>query len=429
MYNSVMEKPIDITGLYPRERYLHRLRLFYNDDGIIKVITGIRRCGKSTILKLAMHELLEMGVPLENIVYLNLDAKPYKDVRKPAKLEKIIDGELAKAKEGLKYLFVDEVQNVKGYEKLINSYRDSGGISVFITGSNSYLLSGKLATKLTGRYIEIEVSTLTYDEYVGMKKFLGIRPSQDEFVRYIHDGGFPMSAMFEDDEKRGIYIRGIIEEIFDKDIRRNKRIRNKALFEDIETYVINNFGSKTSVSSLCDYLSRTRGESVKREVVYRYLQVLEDAKILSRCRRFDMKTRKSINGNEKYYLTDLGIYFARNVDNRINYGPCLENIVYQYAKSQGYQISVGEIGNLECDFILRKGDNQYAYVKVCRTIDNDNYDADGKNLTEEREYAPLEKIADGYPKYLLSLDRLLQQRSGVHHENIETFILGSKLFI
>ena len=167
---------------------------------------------------------------------------------------------------------------------------------------------------------------------------------------------------------------------------------------------------------------------MKRETVYRYLQVLEDAKILSRCKRFDMKSRRSINGNEKYYLTDLGIYFARNVDNRINYGPCLENIVFQYAKSLGYQVAVGEIGHLECDFILRGLDNQYAYVQVCRTIDNDNYGPDGKNLTEEREYAPLEQIADGYPKYLLSLDRFLQQRSGVKHKNIEAFILNSETF-
>ena len=423
-----MKKPIDVKNLYPRERYLHRLRLFYDDEEIIKVLTGIRRCGKSTILKLAMRELIERGVPLENIIYLNLDAKPYKGIRKPAKLERVIDGELANAKEGRKYLFVDEIQNVKGYERLINAYRDGGGISIFITGSNSYLLSGKLATHLTGRYLEMEVSTLTYEEYVGMKAFLGIAPSQDEFVRYIHDGGFPLSVTLEDDEKRGIYIRGIISEIFEKDIRRNKRIRNRALFEDIQTYVINNFGSKTSVSSLCDYLSKTRGEPVKRETVYRYLQVLEDAKILSRCKRFDMKSRRSINGNEKYYLTDLGIYFARNVDNRINYGPCLENIVFQYAKSLGYQVAVGEIGHLECDFILRGLDNQYAYVQVCRTIDNDNYGSDGKNLTEEREYAPLEQIADGYRKYLLSLDRFLQQRSGVKHKNIEAFILNSETF-
>lgn len=423
-----MKKAIDVSGLYPREKYLRVLRKFYDDEGIIKVLTGIRRCGKSSLLKLAISELVRDGVPLSNIVYINLDSKPYKGIRTTGKLEKVIDEEMSFAKEGRIYLFIDEVQNVKGYETLINSYREDGGVSIFITGSNSYLLSGQLITKLTGRYIEIEVSTLTFDEYVSMKSFLGISPSEDEFVRYIHDGGFPLSLTFKDDEKRSIYIRSIIDEIFEKDIRKNKRIRNRALFEEIQTYIINNFGSKTSVSSLSDYLSKTRQEKVKRETVYRYLQVMEDAKLLSRCKRFDLKSRKSINGKEKYYLNDLGIYFARNVDNRINYGPCLENLVFLYAKSLGYQIAVGEIGGLECDFIIRGSDNQYAYVQVCRTIDNDNLGPDGKNLTEEREYAPLESLSDGYPKYLLSMDRLLQRRSGVKHKNIEAFFLNNESF-
>ena len=423
-----MKKAIDVSGLYPREKYLRVLRKFYDDEGIIKVLTGIRRCGKSSLLKLAISELIRDGVPLSNIVYINLDSKPYKGIRTTGKLEKAIDEEMSFAKEGRIYLFIDEVQNVKGYETLINSYREDGGVSIFITGSNSYLLSGQLITKLTGRYIEIEVLTLTFDEYVSMKSFLGISPSEDEFVRYIHDGGFPLSLTFEDDEKRSIYIRSIIDEIFEKDIRKNKRIRNRALFEEIQTYIINNFGSKTSVSSLSDYLSKTRQEKVKRETVYRYLQVMEDAKLLSRCKRFDLKSRKSINGKEKYYLNDLGIYFARNVDNRINYGPCLENLVFLYAKSLGYQIAVGEIGGLECDFIIRGSDNQYAYVQVCRTIDNDNLGPDGKNLTEEREYAPLESLSDGYPKYLLSMDRLLQRRSGVKHKNIEAFFLNNESF-
>ena len=423
-----MKKAIDVSGLYPREKYLRVLRKFYDDEGIIKVLTGIRRCGKSSLLKLAISELIRDGVPLSNIVYINLDSKPYKGIRTTGKLEKAIDEEMSFAKEGRIYLFIDEVQNVKGYETLINSYREDGGVSIFITGSNSYLLSGQLITKLTGRYIEIEILTLTFDEYVSMKSFLGISPSEDEFVRYIHDGGFPLSLTFEDDEKRSIYIRSIIDEIFEKDIRKNKRIRNRALFEEIQTYIINNFGSKTSVSSLSDYLSKTRQEKVKRETVYRYLQVMEDAKLLSRCKRFDLKSRKSINGKEKYYLNDLGIYFARNVDNRINYGPCLENLVFLYAKSLGYQIAVGEIGGLECDFIIRGSDNQYAYVQVCRTIDNDNLGPDGKNLTEEREYAPLESLSDGYPKYLLSMDRLLQRRSGVKHKNIEAFFLNNESF-
>jgi len=153
-------------------------------------------------------------------------------------------------------------------------------------------------------------------------------------------------------------------------------------------------------------------------LLYNYLDILENAKIISKCERFDMKSKRSLNGEEKYYLSDLSFYFSQNTDVRINYGPVLENIVYNYALSLGYKISIGEIGKLEVDFILRKHFDEYAYVQVARTIDNDNFDENGKNITEEREYRPFMNIADGYPKYLLTMDKLLQKRNGVKHLNI-----------
>ena len=160
-------------------------------------------------------------------------------------------------------------------------------------------------------------------------------------------------------------------------------------------------------------------------LIYKYIEILKNAKIINEVNRFDMKSKKSLNGDEKYYLSDLSFYFAQNVDNRINYGPVLENIVYNYAKSLGYQISIGKIGKLECDFILRNLQNDYSYVQVAKTIFNENYDENGKNKTEEREYAPLEKIADGYPKYLLTLDKIFQKRSGVKHLNIINLMLNN----
>ena len=198
-------------------------------------------------------------------------------------------------------------------------------------------------------------------------------------------------------------------------IKKNKKIRNRELFSVIQTYIINNFGSKTSVGSLCDYLSKTRKETIRKATIYKYLEILENAKIISKCKRFDMKSRKSINGEEKYYLGDLSFYFATNVDARINYGPVLENIVYNYAKSKKYQVSVGQIGNLEVDFILRDLFDKYSYVQVAYTIL-------GSKETEDREYRPLEQIQDNYPKYVLSLDYLLQNRSGIIHKNIVNLI-------
>lgn len=413
--------------IYFREKYLRKIRGFYHDTEMIKVITGVRRCGKSTLLKMIVEELLQVGIKEENIIFINLDKRPYSRVGHPEVLEEIID-EKTQYINGTKYLFIDEVQNVKDFERVINSFREEGDFSIFITGSNSYLLSGDLVTKLTGRYIEFPMTTLTFDEYVGMKKFLNleVNPNSDqELIHYILEGGFPLTLQYQSLEDKRLYVSSVVDEIYDKDIKKNKKIRKKNIFEKVQTYIVNNFGATTSVNALCDYLKKN-GDNVSKITVYNYLKILENAKIISKCERFDMKSKKSLNGEEKYYLTDLSFYFVKNTDNRINYGPVLENIVYNYLKSLGYNISIGKIGKLEVDFIIRNLVNDYAYIQVARTIDNDNYDENGKNITEEREYRPLESIPDGYSKYLLTMDRLLQKRSGIKHLNIVDMMLNNE---
>ncbi|MBR5336757.1 MAG: ATP-binding protein [Lachnospiraceae bacterium] len=413
--------------LYIREKYLRRLRGFYHDVDMIKVITGVRRCGKSSLMQMVCDELIANGVNADNIIYIHLDKRPFKTIKTAERLEEVIDTKTSGVS-GVKYLFIDEIQNVKGFEEVVNSYREEGDYSIFITGSNSYLLSGELATKLTGRYIEFGMGTLTFDEYIGIKQFFGkpLNPDMEkEFIQYITEGGFPLSVKYNTYDEKMAYVNSVIDEIYDKDIKANKKIRKKTLFRKVQTYIINNFGATTSVNSICDYLGNNV-ESVSKKTIYNYLEILENAKIISKCERFDMKSKRSLNGEEKYYLSDLSFYFAKNTDGRINYGPVLENIVYNYVKSKGYKVSIGKIGNLEVDFILRKNTDEYAYVQVARTIDNDNYDENGKNITEEREYRPLEKIADGYPKYLVTMDKFLQRRSGVKHINIIDTILGNK---
>lgn len=413
--------------IYFREKYLRKIRGFYHDTEMIKVITGVRRCGKSTLLKMIAEELLQVGIKKENIIFINLDKRPYSRVGHPEVLEEIID-EKTQYINGTKYLFIDEVQNVKDFERVINSFREEGDFSIFITGSNSYLLSGDLVTKLTGRYIEFPMTTLTFDEYVGMKKFLNleVNPNSDqELIHYILEGGFPLTLQYQSLEDKRLYVSSVVDEIYDKDIKKNKKIRKKNIFEKVQTYIVNNFGATTSVNALCDYLKKN-GDNVSKITVYNYLKILENAKIISKCERFDMKSKKSLNGEEKYYLTDLSFYFVKNTDNRINYGPVLENIVYNYLKSLGYKISIGKIGKLEVDFIIRNLVNDYAYIQVARTIDNDNYDENGKNIIEEREYRPLESIPDGYSKYLLTMDRLLQKRSGIKHLNIVDMMLNNE---
>jgi len=417
------------TKLYKRENYLNMIRGFYDDVDMIKVITGVRRCGKSSLMEMIRDEISENGISDENIIYIHLDRKPYKSIRTPKALEEKIDL-VTENVTGIKYLFIDEIQNVKGFEEVINAYREEGDYSVFITGSNSYLLSGELITKLTGRYIEFEMTTLSFPEYIGIKKHFGITISTDieeEFNSYILEGGFPLAVKYDNFIDKRTYAESVISKIFEKDIRKNKRIKNRALFDKIMDFIINNFASTISVTGLCDYLSRNTKENIRKETVYNYLSILENAKIINKCSRFDLKSKKSLKGGEKYYLADLSFYYMRNTDNRINYGHVLENIVYNYLKSKRYKISVGKIGKLEVDFILCDLNMDYTYVQVAKTIDNDNFDEEGKNLTEEREYASLEKISDGYSKYLLTMDKLLQKRSGIKHKNIIRLMMDDEM--
>lgn len=406
--------------LYKRENYLQKIRGFYHDTGIVKVITGIRRCGKSCLMQTIADEIKSSGISSDRIIYLNLDKRGCRNVKTADQLDEIIES--VSDVKGTKYLFIDEVQNVKDFEEVINGYREEEEYSIFITGSNSYLLSGELATKLTGRYLEFEMFPLTFEEYLGMKAFLKKPVQSDltaEFDEYITAGGFPKALDYEGVDKQ-VYIRGVIQEIFQKDIKKRAKIRKVSVFDTVQRYIINNAGATMSLTNILNDLAKA-GTPIRRETLQRYLKLLEEAKIIYPCYRFDLKSRRSISGEQKYYLADLGFYFAANTDKRINYGPVLENITYIYARSKGYDISVGRIGKLECDFILNRNTFEYAYVQVAMTIMNDIQ-------TEEREYRPLESIKDNYPKYLLTRNDLIQHRGGIIHENLPRFMKDGKLF-
>ena len=404
--------------IYKREEYLKKIRGFYNDD-MIKVVSGIRRCGKSYLLKSVIEELLESGVNKKDIIYIELDKKENKEITTPKQLEKLIDSKIID--KDFKYLFLDEIENVKDYETLINSYREEGNFSIFITGSNSYLLSGELATKLTGRYIEIEMLPLSFYEYVDMKKFLNKKVNENiylEFEEYVRNGGFPKSLYYDSYEEKMMYTSNVINQIFEKDIKVNNRINDRNLFEVIEKFIVNNFGAVISIKNIQDYLKRQVKVNVDRRTIKRYIDILEKAKIIYPCELFDIKSKSVLKGDKKYYLADLSIYFALNTDNRINYGSVLENVMFSYLKSKGYSLSVGYIGELECDFIARKNFDDYYYIQVSMSI------ADEK--VEEREYRPFYKIKDMYPRYLFTMDLLQQRRDGIKHLNIVDFIYNNK---
>ena len=410
------------NDLYKREKYLEKIRGFYHECEVIKVLTGVRRCGKSSIMNLVIRELLDEGVNTENILYFNLDKKPYDKVETADELDEIIEKNARAA--GRKYLFVDEIQNVEGFEKVINAWREEGDFSIFITGSNSYLLSGELVTKLTGRYIEFNILPLSFEEYLNVKCFFGQQVSADsmtELRNYIYEGGFPYVLRLNSLNDKRRYVQNLINEIYEKDIKRRIKIRNRAAFDSVMKYVVNNYGSTTSIPNIVEDISKN-GTPIKSETVTRYIDALISAKVILPCERFDMKSRRSLKGEKKYYISDLSFYFALNTDNRINYGPALENIVFTYAVSKDYMVSVGKIGKLECDFILRDNEMNYSYVQVAYTILS-------SRETEDREYGSLEKITwDNYPRYLLTTDTLLQKRGGIKHENLLDFIKENRDF-
>ena len=409
-------------NLYKREKYLKKIRPFYSEEDLIKVITGVRRCGKSSLMETICDELKQtMEVKDEQIIYIDLDSRKNRNIKTADALEALIDSQTT-SQEKI-YLFIDEIQNVDSFEEVINGYRTDGGYSIFITGSNSYLLSGELSTKLTGRYIEFELYTLSFDEYLEMKKFYNkdINPNTIvELNNYILEGGFPRTVQFDDLQVKRTYTESVVREIFEKDIRKRVKIRNREAFESVEHFIINNFGATTSINGLQESLEKN-GMKISRATLSNYIKILVDAKILYECSRFDMKSKKSLSGEKKYYVSDLSFYFSLNTDNKINYGPVLENIVYFYAKSHDYSISVGRIGKLECDFILRDHKMNYAYVQVAYTI------ALSKK-TEDREYKSLESIRDNYPKYVMTTDYLLQNRNGIKHVNLIDFIISNSTF-
>lgn len=409
-------------NVYPREKYLNKIRPFYDSD-IIKVITGIRRCGKSFILRSIMNELLERGIEEKQIIYIPLDRRGYKNIKTPEELELKIESMLGK--EDKYYLFIDEVQNVFGFESVVHAYAEEG-YSIFITGSNSYLLSDEISTKLTGRYLNFETFTLDFSEYLDMKSFFKKDINQDlylEFEEYVVNGGFPKTLEFDDIPTRQTYTRGIISEIFEKDVKTRKKIRNVPVYERVQAFLLNNNSAPFSLNNLLKCLEM-EGYKTKATTVRGYIEDLKKAKIVYECNRFDLKSKTAIKRDQKYYLSDMAIYFAMNTDNRLSFGPSLENIIYLYLASHDYQISIGKIGKLECDFIVRKKNGDYAYIQVAYTLQGEDIKATER--IKEREYRPFREIRDGYPRYIISLDKFRDQQEGVHHINAIDLFLGKE---
>ena len=407
--------------LFKRENYLSKIRAFYHDADLIKVITGVRRCGKSSLMQIIKDEIIQSGVSENAIIYINLEETKYRKIKTADSLEELVQSKATAT--GLKYLFIDEVQNVNNFEEVLNGFRSGGEYSIFITGSNSYLLSGELMTKLTGRYIAFDCFPLTFNEWLQMHAFYSMElpaSNNEAMNRYIIEGGFPRTVFIESANDKRTYVNALVNEIIEKDVYSRVKVKNRDNFRKLMMFIINNYSSPMSVRSITEAMNKA-GIKISTATVSRYIKALCDAKIVYSCNAFDMKSKKSIGASTKYYLSDLSFYFALKTNNSINFGPSLENITYVYALHLGYSVSVGRYANLECDFIVRNNNCEYAYIQVC-------YSILGSKKVENREYRVLEKIKDNYPKFVLTMDIFLQKRSGIAHLNLADFMEAEKQF-
>jgi len=397
-----------------REIYLNRIRPFYNDD-LIKVITGVRRSGKSFLMNQIVDELLESNVKKEQIIFIDLDSKAYKGLKTGNQLEREID-RFHINKEEKTYLFIDEIQNIKDFEEIINAYRTSFNMSIFVTGSNSYLLSGELITKLTGRYIEFSILPFTYVEAIEYIEQLK-STTQFNIQNYIIYGGLPKRFEYQEEEQIFKYVESVTNQIIDKDILKRAKIRNKSLLKRLVDYVCVNPSTTFSSASIVKYL-KSESVNTKIHTINRYLDFIVNSKIANRCYRYDIKGKKVLKTEEKYYLSDLAFRTIRSNTNNVSYSNTLENIVYNELISRGYRVYIGKLYNKEIDFIVMK-ENNIAYIQVSYLI--------GSDKTYEREFSVLESIKDNYPKFVISMDPLDMSRNGIKHlKLVEDFLLDKK---
>lgn len=397
-----------------RELYLKKIRPFYNDD-LIKVITGVRRSGKSSLMHQIVDELLMNNVKENQIIFIDLDAKQYKDYQSASQLEKEID-RLHTIKDQTTYLFIDEIQNINDFEIIINAYRTSFKMSIFITGSNSYLLSGELMTKLTGRYIEFPILPFTYqeaNEYVGqMNSSLKI-----DLQNYLTYGGLPKRFDYFEKEQIYQYINSVTNQIIDKDILKRARIKNTALLKKLIDYVCTNPATTFSALSIAKYLN-SEAINTKIHTINRYLDFIVYSKIASRCSRYDIRGKRVMQTEEKYYLADLAFRTIKANSNQISYSSTIENIVYNELIARGYRVFVGKLYQKEIDFVVMNEDD-VCYIQVAYLIDSEK--------TREREFSALEAIKDNYPKFVISMDPLDMSRNGIKHlKLVDDFLLNPK---
>ena len=392
-----------------REQYINKL-ISLKEKKIIKVLTGIRRCGKSTILQEFKNYLLQNNINKENIIFLNLDDKSNKHLLDSDVLHDYILNNINTNKQN--YIFLDEIQNVPEFEKCINSLFLKDNIDIYITGSNSYMLSGELATYLTGRYIQIHVLPLSFKEYIS---YYGETDELKKYNEYSTYGGFPYLINLDNNKDKLDYLDSVYNTVIMKDVINRKKINDPMMLESICSFLFDSIGSNISTKKISNTLS-SNGRKNSLHTVVEYLNALLESYILYKVNRYDIKGKELLKTQEKYYLSDIGLrtYLLGGKGNK-DLGHILENIIFLELKRKGYKIYIGKDNDNEIDFICET-DNDTIYVQVSLSVRDEN--------TLKRELKPLESIQNHYKKYIITLDYDTNNYNGIKLISAMDFLLG-----
>ena len=392
-----------------REIYLSRIRGFYDSD-LIKILVGIRRCGKSVILKQIMDEIKENGIKENHIIYINFEFVEFEDLKDYKKLNSYIKERIKDNKKY--YIFLDEIQNVEKFEIIVNSLRASlENISIFITGSNSKLLSNELSTVLSGRYVLFNIYPLTYKEYIELTgKEL---KNEENFWDFVKWGGLPNRVQFTDETNIKDYLHSVFDSIILRDVVERLGLKDTILFNLILQYLIDITGREFSANNIIKYL-KSEGKITSTETLYTYLDALCKALIIQKIYRYDIHGKAILKTLNKYYMTDLGIAQIKNNNFEINKCFAIENVVFNELVARGYEVYIGKLNPGEIDFIANKS-GERKYFQVAYLLSD--------NKVEEREFGALRKIEDNYPKYVISLDKTDFSQNGIMHKNIVDWLL------
>ena len=392
-----------------RQHYLNMLKI-YRDVPLVKILSGIRRCGKSTILEMLRDDLLKSGIAADHIISMRYTSEDYDDGMTDKDMYQIIRERMTG--DGRCYLLLDEVQEIAGWEKAVNSLLENADTDIYVTGSNSKLMASEISTYLTGRYVSIPVYTLSFSEYLEFKK-ANSRPQKELLSEYLRMGGFPIVALGNFDERSSYQIvEGIYNSVINNDITKRHHVTNFDLFNRVVKYIVENVGKTFSANAIAKFL-KSEGRSLSVEAVYNYLNWLEKAFVIYRCQRYDLQGKSVLKTQEKFYLADASLKYCMRGFNPKSLAAMLENIVYFELRRRGYEVYIGKNETKEIDFVAVRRDERI-YVQVCRSLPEES----------DRETANLLEIKDHYPKYVVTLDEFASGNiNGVKIVHLADFLL------